>query len=47
VLERLRYDTIGEIFEQGLHVYLKELMGMSNAIGEDIAQTYFYYAAVA
>jgi uncharacterized alpha-E superfamily protein len=47
VLERLRYDTIGEIFKQGLHKYLKELSRMSEAIGEDIARTYFYYEVVA
>jgi uncharacterized alpha-E superfamily protein len=47
VLERLRYDTIAEIFDRGLHVYLKELMVMANEIGEDIARNYFYYEVVA
>jgi uncharacterized alpha-E superfamily protein len=47
VLERLRYDTIDEIFKQGLHKYLRELSRMSEAIGEDIARTYFYYEVVA
>ena len=47
VLERLRYDRIGEIFERGLHGYLNELLHMFGAIGEDIARTYFYYAVVA
>src|ERR1700722_12796651 len=47
VLERLRYDTIGEIFDRGLHTYLKELMVMANEIGEAIARNYFYYEVVA
>jgi uncharacterized alpha-E superfamily protein len=47
VLERLRYDTIGEIFDRGLHEYLKELMVMANEIGEAIARNYFYYEVVA
>jgi uncharacterized alpha-E superfamily protein len=47
LLERLRYDRIEEIFRQGLHSYLNELLRMCEAIGEDIAQTYFYYAVVA
>jgi uncharacterized alpha-E superfamily protein len=47
VLERLRYDTVGEIFKQGLHDYLSNLVRMCSAIGEDIARTYFYYAVVA
>ena len=47
VLERLRYDTIGEIFDRGLHIYLKELMVMANEIGEAIARNYFYYEVVA
>jgi uncharacterized alpha-E superfamily protein len=42
-LERLRYDKIEEIFKQGLHVYLDEVQQMSEAIGEAIARTYFYY----
>ncbi|HTV60884.1 MAG TPA: alpha-E domain-containing protein [Verrucomicrobiae bacterium] len=47
LLERLRYDKINEIFQQGLHTYLSELLRMSEAIGHDIARTYFYYAVVA
>jgi len=47
LLERLRYDRIEEIFRQGLHSYLNELLRMCEAIGEDIARTYFYYAVVA
>jgi uncharacterized alpha-E superfamily protein len=47
VLERLRYDKIDEIFEQGLHSYLSDLSRMFGAIGEDIARAYFYYAVVA
>jgi uncharacterized alpha-E superfamily protein len=46
VFERLRYDTIQEIFQRGLHSYLTELLRMYRAIGEDIARTYFYYAVV-
>ena len=47
MVERLRYDRIEEIFQQGLHSYLNELLGMCGLIGEDIARTYFYYAVVA
>jgi uncharacterized alpha-E superfamily protein len=47
VLERLRYDKIDEIFKEGLHNYLNELLRMCGAVGEDIARTYFYYAVVA
>ena len=47
VLERLRYDKVDEIFKEGLHGYLNELLRMCGAIGEDIARTYFYYAVVA
>lgn len=47
LLERLRYDKINEIFQQGLHTYLSDLLRMSEAIGHDIARTYFYYAVVA
>jgi len=46
VLERLRYDKVGEIFKEGLHGYLNDLLRMCGAIGEDIARTYFYYAVV-
>jgi uncharacterized alpha-E superfamily protein len=47
VSERLSYDTIEEIFQQGLHSYLKELSDMFGSIGSDIARNYFYYAVVA
>jgi uncharacterized alpha-E superfamily protein len=47
LLESLRYDTIDEIFKRGLHSYLTELLRVCSSIGEDIARTYFYYAAVA
>ena len=47
VLESLRYDTIDEIFERGLHAYLQELLRLYRSIGADIARTYFYYAVVA
>ena len=47
VVERLRYDRVNEIFRQGLHSYLDDLLRMFGAIGEDIARTYFYYAVVA
>jgi uncharacterized alpha-E superfamily protein len=47
VVERLRYDRIGDIFDQGLHGYLNDLLNMFGSIGEDIARTYFYYAVVA
>jgi uncharacterized alpha-E superfamily protein len=47
VVERLRYDRIGDIFDQGLHGYLNDLLNMLGSIGDDIARTYFYYAVVA
>ena len=47
VLERLRYDKIGEIFELGLHQYLSDLLHLCHAIGDSIARTYFYYGAMA
>ncbi len=47
VVERLRYDRVNEIFKQGLHSYLDDLLRMCGAIGEDIARNYFYYAVVA
>ena len=46
-MERLSYDKIGEIFKQGLHGYLNDVVNMCGAIGDDIARTYFYYAVVA
>ena len=36
-----------EIFKQGLHAYLNDVLQMCGAIGEAIARTYFYYAVVA
>jgi uncharacterized alpha-E superfamily protein len=47
VLERLRYDKIGEIFQLGLHQYLSDLLHMCHSIGDSIARTYFYYGALA
>jgi uncharacterized alpha-E superfamily protein len=47
LVERLSYDRISEIFEQGLHGYLNDVLRISGSIGEDIARTYFYYAVVA
>jgi uncharacterized alpha-E superfamily protein len=47
LVERLSYDKIGEIFKQGLHGYLNDVVQMCSAIGDDIARTYFYYAVVA
>jgi uncharacterized alpha-E superfamily protein len=43
VLERLRYDRIDEIFKEGLHHYLNDLLRMCDSIGKAIATTYFYY----
>jgi uncharacterized alpha-E superfamily protein len=43
--ETLRYDRMEDIFERGLHVFLRDLQGTCRAIGEQIARTYFYYAA--
>jgi uncharacterized alpha-E superfamily protein len=45
MLESLRYDTIEDIFQRGLHSYLHYLLQMCRSIGDDIAQTYFYYEA--
>jgi uncharacterized alpha-E superfamily protein len=47
LVERLNYDRIDEIFHQGLHGYLDDLLRIMGLIGEDIARTYFYYAVVA
>ena len=47
VLEGLRYDRIDDILRGGLHGYLTGLIQMFNTIGEIIARTYFYYAAIA
>jgi uncharacterized alpha-E superfamily protein len=43
VLERLRYDTVEDIFRSGLHSYLGDILANCRAIGEDIAHSYFYY----
>jgi uncharacterized alpha-E superfamily protein len=45
VLEGLRYDTVEDIFRRGLHAYLTSLLTKCRTIGQDIAQTYFYYGA--
>jgi uncharacterized alpha-E superfamily protein len=47
IVQRLSYDRVDEIFKQGLHSYLRELLRIFGAIGDDIARTYFYYAVVA
>src|ERR1700730_17524118 len=47
LVERLSYDKVEEIFQHGLHGYLNEILGLCGSIGDDIARTYFYYAAVA
>jgi uncharacterized alpha-E superfamily protein len=47
IVQRLSYDKVGEIFKQGLHSYLSELLRICGGIGDDIARTYFYYAVVA
>jgi hypothetical protein len=47
VVERLSYDKVGEIFKQGLHSFLGDLLRMCGTIGDDIARNYFYYAVVA
>jgi uncharacterized alpha-E superfamily protein len=47
LLESLRYDKIEEIFEQGLHSYLTSLLESCLTIGENIAQSYFYYGVSA
>jgi uncharacterized alpha-E superfamily protein len=47
LVERLNYDRIDEIFDQGLHGYLEDMLRICGLIGDDIARTYFYYAVVA
>ena len=44
LLENLRYASIDEIFEQGLHQYLLGVQRTCRAIGGHVARTYFYYA---
>jgi uncharacterized alpha-E superfamily protein len=45
VLEGLRYATIEEIFAEGLHKYVHDLLFSYRAIGADIGRVYFYYSA--
>jgi len=47
LVERLSYDRIEEIFQQGLHPYLNEILDLCGSMGSDIARNYFYYAVVA
>jgi len=42
--ETLRYDRIQDVYERGLHDFLRSLQQTCRAIGEHIARTYFYYA---
>jgi len=42
--ETLLYDRIQDIFERGLHTFLRDLQRTCREIGEHIARTYFYYA---
>ena len=42
--ERLTYDSIEEIFADGLHNYLTELQEMCRNIGDEIARTYLNYS---
>jgi uncharacterized alpha-E superfamily protein len=44
LLEKLRYDKIEDIFAQGLHSYLSELLAACESIGANIASWYFYYS---
>ena len=45
--ERLQYDSIEEIFAQGLHNFLTDLQQLCRNIGDQIARAYLYYAAIA
>jgi len=45
--ESLLYDRIEDVFARGLHPFLTHVQKTCRAIGEQIAQTYFYYAVVA
>ena len=47
LLERLRYDKIEDIFGQGLHSYLTELLASCEAIGQNVSSWYFYYPVTA
>ena len=42
--ETLLYDRMQDIFERGLHEFLRDLQRTCRSIGEHIARTYFYYA---
>jgi A predicted alpha-helical domain with a conserved ER motif. len=42
--ETLLYDPMQDIFERGLHVFLRNLQRTCRSIGEHIARKYFYYA---
>jgi len=44
VHERLTYDNIEEIFDQGLHNFLTELQLTCRTVGEQITREYFHYA---
>jgi uncharacterized alpha-E superfamily protein len=42
--ETLLYDRMEDIFDRGLHEFLRNLQRTCRAIGEHIARKYFYYA---
>ena len=42
--ESLQYDRVQDIFERGLHHFLRDLQATCREIGVHIARTYFYYA---
>jgi uncharacterized alpha-E superfamily protein len=42
--ETLLYDRMEDIFDRGLHAFLRDLQRTSRSIGEHIARRYFYYA---
>lgn len=46
LLDGLCYDLIEGIFARGLHSYLTEVQKTCREIGDQIAQTYFYYQGV-
>jgi uncharacterized alpha-E superfamily protein len=43
--ETLLYDRVEDIFDRGLHQFLRDLQRTCRAIGDQIARKYFYYAA--
>ena len=43
--ETLLYDRVEDIFERGLHEFLRDLQRTCRTIGDHIARKYFYYAA--